>query len=90
VTVKSLRHLRDLWKESCENVTTSSSEKRSTPSFVRIELEHDDDIVFEIQAAIDAEKEILKVYQIPKPSIINPPNPNYNLNTEMGSTSDHN
>lgn len=79
VTVKSLRHLRDLWKESCENVTTSSA-----PSFVRIELEHDDDIVFEVQAAIDAEKEVLKVYHIPKPSIINPPNPNYNLSTETG------
>ena len=80
IPVKSLRHLRDLWEESCAAVTISSApenKKRAAPSFVRIELDQDDDIVFEVQAAMDAQSEILKIHQIPKSSEINPPNPKY-------------
>lgn len=77
--VKSLRHLRDMWNDSCA-AASSTSKEQTEPSFVRIELEHDDEIVFEVQAAMDAQAEILQVHQIPKSSEINPPNPKYRLN----------
>ena len=56
------------------------AKKKKKPKFCRIELEHDDEIVFEIKAALAAQSEILEVHQIPKACVINPrPNPKYRL-----------
>jgi hypothetical protein len=84
VPVKSLRHLRDLWEESCSaaaaaaaSSSSGNKKKRAAPSFVRIELDQDDDIVFEVRAAMEAQSEILQIHQIPQSSEINPPNPKY-------------
>lgn len=74
VPLRSLKHLRDLWEESCASVVEGE------PSFARIELEDDDDIVFEIKAAMEAQSSILETHQIPKASYISPPNPKYKHN----------
>ena len=71
IPVLSLEHMRDLWEESMENATDDPL------SFVRIQLENDDDVVFEVKAAIEAQKDILQTHQIPNPSQISPPNPKY-------------
>lgn len=71
IPVLSLEHLRDLWEESCATAT------EDPPMFARIELDDEDDIVFEVKAAIKAQKEILETHQIPKPWHITPPNPKY-------------
>ncbi len=47
------------------------------PAFVRLELENDDDIVFEVGAAMEAQKEVMATHAISKPYNILPPNPNY-------------
>ena len=70
--VLSLRHLRDLWEESC-----IASAKSDEQSFARIELENDDDVVFEVKAAMAAQSAVLETHQIPKASHISPPNPKY-------------
>ena len=72
--VKSLRHLRDMWEESCASVTPESP-----PSFARIELEYDDDIVFEVKAAVEAQAKIMETHQIAKASVVSDPNPKYNF-----------
>jgi hypothetical protein len=69
--VLSLKHLRDLWEASCANIDPE------TPTFARIELENDDDVVFEVKAAMAAQSAILEAHQIPKASHISPPNPKY-------------
>ena len=47
-------------------------------TFVRLELENDDDIVFEVNAAMKAQKEVMATHAISKPYNILPPNPEYN------------
>ena len=47
-------------------------------SFVRLELENDDDIVFEVGAAMKAQAEVMATHKIEKPYQILPPNPKYN------------
>jgi len=76
--VLSLEHLRDLWHDSCEASKASADQAgNADPMFARIELDSDDDIVLDVQAAMAAESEILERHQIPKASHISPPNPNY-------------
>ena len=70
--VRSLKHLRDLWEASCANATSEEE-----PTFARIELANDDDLVFEVKAAMAAQSAILETHQIPKASHISPPNPMY-------------
>jgi hypothetical protein len=69
--VRSLKHLRDLWEESCANASEEE------PTFARMELENDDDVVFEVKAAMAAQSAILETHQIPRASHISPPNPMY-------------
>ena len=47
-------------------------------SFVRLELENDDDVVFEVRAAMEAQSEVMATHKIQKPFQILPPNPKYN------------
>ena len=75
--VLSLEHLRDMWQESCQESKASIEAGDAEPKFARLELQSDDDIVLEVQAAMEAESEVLRRHQIPKSSHISPPNPNY-------------
>jgi hypothetical protein len=75
--ILSLEHLRDMWQISCQEAQEAQAAGNTEASFARIELQSDDDIVIEVQAAMAAESEILKRHQIPKASHISPPNPNY-------------
>lgn len=75
--VLSLEHLRDLWHESCQESKAAIEAGNTDPTFARLELQSDDDIVLEVQAAMEAEAEVLARHQIPKSSHISPPNPNY-------------
>jgi len=70
--VLSLKHLKELWEQSCAAVADTEE-----PSFVRIELENDDPVVFEVKKAMEAQSEMLKTHQIPQSSHISPPNPKY-------------
>lgn len=70
--VLSLKHLQSLWQETCAEVADTEE-----PSFVRIELENDDPVVFEVKAAMEAQEAMLLTHQIPKPFHISPPNPKY-------------
>jgi PDZ domain len=77
--VLSLEHLRDMWDASCREFKAAKEEGNGNtePMFARLELQSDDDIVLEVQAAMEAESEVLERHQIPKASHISPPNPNY-------------
>ena len=91
--IKSLEHLQDLWSASCTQVTTSmdtddgansgdiegNQDEHPEPqyTFARLELENDDDIVFEVNAAMKAQKEVMGTHAISKPYNILPPNPKY-------------
>ena len=88
IKIKSLAHLQQLWNESCSEVEQRSKEidSRSAEegngdskklSFVRLGLENDDDIVFEVEAAIKAQTEVMATHSISKPFCILPPNPKY-------------
>ena len=52
-------------------------EREQEHEFVRLELEHDDDIVFEVGAAMKAQKEVMATHAISKVHNILPPNPKY-------------
>ena len=83
--IKSLEHLQDLWTASCAAVSQNEKEGMDVEggdqerelSFVQLELENDDDIVFEVGAAMEAQKEVMATHAIPKPYNILPPNPKY-------------
>lgn len=75
--VLSLEHLRDMWEASCQESKGAKEAGNTDPMFGRLELQSDDDIVLEVQAAMEAESEVLKRHQILKASHISPPNPNY-------------
>jgi len=45
--------------------------------FVRLELENDDDIVFEVRSAMKAQEEVMATHAISKPYSIVPSNPKY-------------
>lgn len=83
IPIKSLAHLRDLWEESVAKATTektngaTSSQNGDSCSFVRLGLENSDDIVFEVNAAIAAQADILEQQQIKEVSHISGPNPKY-------------
>ena len=84
IPVRSLRHLRDLWEETCakeqaimDNADDDDDKHSKRKSVVRLELDLADDIVFEVQAAMEAQQEILETHQIPKPWVISEPNPKY-------------
>jgi hypothetical protein len=47
------------------------------PTFARLGLENDDDIVFEVRAAINAQTEVMATHAISKQCNIAPPNPKY-------------
>ena len=95
IPVQSLRHIQQLWEESCATVEKDSeTEGQSLQngntgngnhstlsqrlSFVRLELENDDDVVFEVRAAMEAQSEVMATHKIQKPYQILPPNPKYN------------
>ena len=46
-------------------------------SFVRLGLENDDDIVFEVEAAMKAQTEVMEIHSISNPCNIVPANPKY-------------
>lgn len=89
--VVSLDHLRQLWEASCAKEAETKTEaqdasmtsadgkevEETSPRFVRLELEHADDLIFEVAAAKKAQAEVMKTYSIPKSSTILPKNPNY-------------
>jgi PDZ domain len=50
---------------------------RYAPTFARLELENDDDLVFEVRAAMKAQAEVMATHAISKQSNIMPPNPKY-------------
>ncbi len=91
VEIKSLKHLQELWDESVaavEGKSTGSgddvdvheddpSNSEDEPTFARLELENDNELVFEVKAAIKAQKEVMETHAIPKAFQILPPNPNY-------------
>ena len=54
-----------------------SGQPEHQQTFVRLELENDDDIVFEVSAAMNAQKEVMATHAISKPYNILPPNPKY-------------
>jgi PDZ domain/Trypsin-like peptidase domain len=60
---------------TAKSATTTTAE--AAPTFVRLELENDDDIVFEVKAAIKAQAELMAMHEIPRPSQIIPFNPSY-------------
>ena len=66
-----------MWAASCQESKAAKEAGNTDPMFARLELQSDDDIVLEVQAAMEAEAEVLKRHQIPKPSNISPPNPSY-------------
>ncbi len=57
--------------------SNKSSEEEEQHAFVRLELENDDDIVFEVGDAMKAQTEVMATHAISKPYNILPPNPNY-------------
>ena len=82
IPIKSLAHLRDLWNESVSKASTSSVNETTMPSteppsFVRLGLQNSSDIVFEVNAAIAAQNDILEQQQIRDLSHISNSNPNY-------------
>jgi S1-C subfamily serine protease len=86
IEIESLEHLRDLWHASCQEATNNNNNNNDNDAttttttmttFARLELENDDDLVLEVSAAMKAQAEVMKTYEIPKPYQILPPNPNY-------------
>ena len=78
VRVLSLQHLSELWEASCHDVTNNNkNEDDVVTAFARIELDNDDDVVFEVKAAMEAQAALMETHQIPKACHISPPNPKY-------------
>merc|ERR1739844_40070 len=77
--IKSLKHIQELWSASVAAVESSESEENENlePQFARLELENDNELVFEVKAAIEAQNEVLKTHAIPEAFQILPPNPKY-------------
>lgn len=71
-TVQSLQHLGDLWEASCQ-----AAKETEEPTFARIGLQSDDDVVFEVRAAMEAQADVMQNNQIPTPFHISEPNPAY-------------
>lgn len=63
--------------EDESNGATNNDITTSNPTFVRIELDNDDDVVFEVQAAMEAQASIMETHQIPKACHISPTNSKY-------------
>jgi len=70
--------------QNCTNIlddnnkkTQLKEEQQPIPSFARIELEHDDDIIFEVSRAVAAQRDIMETHQIAKPWRICGKNPKY-------------
>jgi len=59
------------------NNNNNNNDEEKSFTFVRLELENDDDIVFEVEAAIEAQKEVMATHAISKAYNIMPPNPKY-------------
>jgi len=90
VAVASLRHLREMWHATREEVIAAraaqsaaqannqaadqadpeKSADRVNRIMVRLELEHDDDIVLGAAAAMDAEAQVLKTHAIARASFV--------------------
>mmetsp|Transcript_15979 Transcript_15979/g.46248 ORF Transcript_15979/g.46248 Transcript_15979/m.46248 type:complete len:553 (-) Transcript_15979:155-1813(-) len=76
--ITSLRHLRELWRATRDEVTKLRSSREGTEAppmkssgiFVRLGLQSDEDIVLDAAAAMDAEKGVLKTHAIERPSFI--------------------
>ena len=71
-------------ENNCTNIlddnnkkTQLKEEQQPIPSFARIELEHDDDIIFEVSRAVAAQRDIMETHQIAKPWRICGKNPKY-------------
>ncbi|KAL3905337.1 MAG: hypothetical protein SGILL_009718, partial [Bacillariaceae sp.] len=80
VPIKSLGHLQELWDASCKEVSEQSSAADGNdpePLFARLELQDDDDLVFEVKSAMEAQKEVMATHAISKPYNIAPPNRKY-------------
>mmetsp|Transcript_24501 Transcript_24501/g.67832 ORF Transcript_24501/g.67832 Transcript_24501/m.67832 type:complete len:528 (+) Transcript_24501:175-1758(+) len=88
VIIRSLKHLQELWQASCDSVQDQNIDNEEKPTFARIELENDDDVVFEVKTAIHAQEEILRTHQIAKSFQIIDGNPKYNLEKVAGNTGD--
>lgn len=75
--IRSLRHLRDMWQASC-NSKDNQQDDGKEHRFARLELECQDDLVFEIGAGEAAVQDVMKIHNIPEPSVIyDLPNPKY-------------
>jgi len=77
---KSLKENKDaVQNDSSINIEgDQSGQSEKQHAFVRLELENDDDIVFEVTVAVNAQEEVMATHAIPKPYNILPPNPKYN------------
>jgi len=62
---------------SIDDKGSDGNSNPSSPTFVRLELENDDDIVFEVESAMKAQKEVMATHAITKAYNIVPPNPKY-------------
>jgi hypothetical protein len=81
ITIKSLKHLQELWEASCADVSGEVNGNWNShvhePTFARLALENDDDLVFEETSAIRAQKEVMETHAISKPYNILPRNSRY-------------
>jgi S1-C subfamily serine protease len=81
--ITSLRHLRDMWFATREEVAKAQASAAAEPEegqpkkgsscsaiFVRLGLQSDDDVVLDAKAAMDAEEKVLKTHAIEKASFI--------------------
>ena len=75
--IRSLRHLRDMWEESIQLANSEAEGNGKHHHFARIELEFQNDLVFEVQAATRAIQDVMRIHNIPESSVILPKNPKY-------------
>lgn len=91
VPIMSLQHLQHMWEASCAEAAaqddkspvetddhgTGGDYDGLAPTFARLGLENDDDLVFEVRAAMKAQTEVMATHAIAKQNNIRPPNPKY-------------
>jgi len=64
-------------EEAAGTTTTKEDETTKEYKFARIGLECSEELVFEVNTAMQAEEDVMKAHNIPKKSVILPPNPRY-------------
>lgn len=91
--VQSLKHLRDLWQATRDEAEKYKNDgdkdtnelkagddgntEKEKYQFARIDFDCNEELIFEVQTAIQAERDVLAAHNIPKACVILPPNPKY-------------